>query len=157
MEAQKIDSKQLQQEKHVLKKLQNVKQDHESRVKALEEAQVSNARKAEIITLNLDKVEKALTVLRSAVANQMSWSEIQDIVGQAASQGDAVASRISKLKFEHNKFEMRLPQTLSDEVQVQLMLMVTLTLTAFWFYMGAKLCLTQSIKPSMPMLMITTT
>lgn len=41
MESQKIDMKALQQEKQALKKLENVKRDHEQRLEALHQAQVS--------------------------------------------------------------------------------------------------------------------
>lgn len=41
MESQKIDMKALQQEKQALKKLENVKKDHEQRLEALHQAQVS--------------------------------------------------------------------------------------------------------------------
>lgn len=40
MESQKIDMKALQQEKQALKKLDNVKKDHEQRLEALHQAQV---------------------------------------------------------------------------------------------------------------------
>ena len=40
MESQKIDMKALQQEKQALKKLENVKKDHEQRLEALHQAQV---------------------------------------------------------------------------------------------------------------------
>lgn len=40
MESQKIDMKALQQEKQALKKLENVKRDHEQRLDALHQAQV---------------------------------------------------------------------------------------------------------------------
>ena len=41
MEGQRIDMKALQQEKQAMKKLDNVKKDHEQRLVALHQAQVS--------------------------------------------------------------------------------------------------------------------
>lgn len=41
MESQKLDMKALQQEKQALKKLENVKKDHEQRLEALHQAQVN--------------------------------------------------------------------------------------------------------------------
>lgn len=41
MESQRIDMKALQQEKQALKKLENVKKDHEQRLEVLHQAQVS--------------------------------------------------------------------------------------------------------------------
>lgn len=43
MESQKIDMKALQQEKQALKKLENVRRDHEQRLEALHQAQVSKS------------------------------------------------------------------------------------------------------------------
>lgn len=40
MESQKLDMKALQQEKHALKKLENVRRDHEQRLEALHQLQV---------------------------------------------------------------------------------------------------------------------
>lgn len=40
MESQKIDMKALQQEKQAMKKLENVRKDHEQRLEALHQAQV---------------------------------------------------------------------------------------------------------------------
>ena len=42
VEAQKIEMKSIQQEKNALKKLENVKKDHETRIKSLQELQVYN-------------------------------------------------------------------------------------------------------------------
>lgn len=42
MESQKLDMKALQQEKQALKKLENVKKDHEQRLEALHQAQVKH-------------------------------------------------------------------------------------------------------------------
>lgn len=48
MEGQKLDMKALQQEKQALKKLENVRRDHEQRLEALHQAQV---RSGQIFTL----------------------------------------------------------------------------------------------------------
>ncbi len=40
MESQKLDVKALQQEKHALKKLENVRRDHQQRLETLHQAQV---------------------------------------------------------------------------------------------------------------------
>ena len=42
VEAQKIEMKSVQQEKNALKKLENVKKDHETRIRSLQELQVYN-------------------------------------------------------------------------------------------------------------------
>ena len=112
LEGQKIDAKTLQQEKHILKKLDNIRIDHEQRLKTLETQQIGSRRKGELIKLNLQSVDKALAVIRSALANKMSWSEVAEIVEDAKSLNDPVASKITRLKLDVNKFEMKL----SDDV-----------------------------------------
>ena len=116
IESQKIDAKTLQQEKQVLKKLENVRQDHEQRLKALESAQIGNRRKGELIKINLQTVDKALTVIRSALANKMTWAEVWEIVEEAKASNDPVASKITKLKLQVNKFEMQLSDDIYDSL-----------------------------------------
>ncbi|XP_015913965.2 ribosome quality control complex subunit NEMF [Parasteatoda tepidariorum] len=108
MEGQKIDLKALQKEKEALKKLANVKKDHEQRLSKLHESQAVDIEKAQLIEMNLDLVDKAITVIRSAIANQISWSHIQDLIKEAQFEGDPVASAIKKLKLDINHFTILL-------------------------------------------------
>uniref|UniRef100_A0A3Q0S7P6 Ribosome quality control complex subunit NEMF n=1 Tax=Amphilophus citrinellus TaxID=61819 RepID=A0A3Q0S7P6_AMPCI len=98
MESQKIDMKALQQEKQALKKLENVKRDHEQRLEALHQAQEVDRIKGELVEMNLPVVERALQVVRSALANQVDWTEIGIIVKEAQAAGDPVACAIKELK-----------------------------------------------------------
>uniref|UniRef100_A0A8B9LEM7 Ribosome quality control complex subunit NEMF n=1 Tax=Astyanax mexicanus TaxID=7994 RepID=A0A8B9LEM7_ASTMX len=91
MESQKIDIKALQQEKQAMKKLENVKKDHEQRLEALHQAQEVDRLKGELVEMNLPMVERALQVVRSALANQVDWAEIGLIVKEAQAAGDPVA------------------------------------------------------------------
>merc|ERR1719402_527414 len=52
LEAQKLDLKAVQQEKAVVKKLENVKKDHETRIEKLQELQYLDRRKGEYIEMN---------------------------------------------------------------------------------------------------------
>ncbi|XP_013772570.1 nuclear export mediator factor NEMF-like [Limulus polyphemus] len=108
LEGQKIDLKAIQQEKGALKKLQNIKKDHEQRVSSLQKVQEEDIFKAQAIEINLPLVDKALLVVRSAIANQISWTEIWNIIQEAAVQGDPVAKAIKSLKLEVNHFTMLL-------------------------------------------------
>lgn len=156
MESQKIDMKALQQEKQALKKLENVKRDHEQRLEALHQAQVSisvlfistpqwllsptlfshlkslfiftllnymckttceilshgfqevDRIKGELVEMNLPVVERALQVVRSALANQVDWTEIGIIVKDAQAAGDPVACAIKELKLQTNHITMLL-------------------------------------------------
>lgn len=72
IESQKIDLKAVQQEKQAMKKLENVKKDHMVRIEKLQQDQEVDRRKGELIEFNNKLVDKALTVIRSALANQVS-------------------------------------------------------------------------------------
>ncbi|XP_078591678.1 ribosome quality control complex subunit NEMF-like isoform X2 [Branchiostoma floridae x Branchiostoma japonicum] len=102
LESQRLDLKALQQEKVAIKKLENVKKDHERRLETLQKVQDEDKHKAQLIELNLDLVDKAILVVRSAIANQIDWTEIWDIVKEAQAQGDPVASTIKSLKLDSN-------------------------------------------------------
>ncbi|XP_057638094.1 ribosome quality control complex subunit NEMF isoform X1 [Chionomys nivalis] len=117
IEGQKIDLKALQQEKQALKKLDNVRKDHETRLEALQQAQEIDKLKGELIEMNLQIVDRAIQVVRSALANQIDWTEIGLIVKEAQAQGDPVASAIKELKLQTNHVTMLLrnPYLLSEE------------------------------------------
>ncbi|KAG9481151.1 hypothetical protein GDO78_010418, partial [Eleutherodactylus coqui] len=117
LEGQRIDIKALQQEKQALKKLENVRKDHVERLETLHLSQEVDKVKGELIEVNLDIVDRAVQVVRSALANQIDWTEIGVIVKEAQAQGDPVALAIKELKLEINQITMLLknPFTLSEE------------------------------------------
>uniref|UniRef100_A0AAY4BUH4 Ribosome quality control complex subunit NEMF n=1 Tax=Denticeps clupeoides TaxID=299321 RepID=A0AAY4BUH4_9TELE len=105
---QRIDVKALQQEKQALKKLDNVRKDHEQRLEALHQAQELDCLKGELVEMNLPIVERALQVVQSALANQVDWMEIGQIVKEAQAAGDPVACAIKDLKLKTNHITMLL-------------------------------------------------
>lgn len=107
-ESQKIDMKTLQQEREALKKLSNVKKDHTKRLEELNQVQDIDKRKAELITCNQELVDKALLAIQSAIASQLSWPDIQELVKEAQANGDIVASSIKQLKLEINHISLLL-------------------------------------------------
>ncbi|KAM5129613.1 ribosome quality control complex subunit NEMF [Mantella aurantiaca] len=108
LEGQKIDIKALQLEKQALKKLDNVRKDHVQRLETLQHTQDIDKSKGELIEMNLDIVDRAVQVVRSALANQIDWTEIGQIVKEAQVQGDPVALAIKDLKLQTNHITMLL-------------------------------------------------
>ncbi|XP_041767481.1 nuclear export mediator factor NEMF homolog [Anopheles merus] len=108
LESQKIDLKAFAQEREALKKLSNVKTDHAKRIEELTKAQLEDRKRAELITRNQDLVDKALLAVQSALAAQMSWTDIQDLVKAAQANKDPVASCIRQLKLEINHISLYL-------------------------------------------------
>ena len=62
-------------------------------------------------------MEKALIIIRSALANQLDWAEIKELIAEAAENGDPVASRIKSLNLDINQMSMWLsnPYAFLDE------------------------------------------
>lgn len=107
-ESQKIDVKTMQQEREALKKLSNVKRDHIKRLDELNKWQVYDKHKAELITRNQTLVDNAILAIRSAIATQLPWPEIQNLVKAAQANGDQVAGSIRQLKLEKNHISLYL-------------------------------------------------
>ena len=85
-----------------------INKDHETRLSQLEEEQSKDRECGELIEMNAELVDKALNILRNAIANQIDWKDIEDIVEEAGDNGDPVLSRIRKLKLDINHFTMLL-------------------------------------------------
>ena len=64
----------------------------------MQQEQLLDRRKAELIEMNEALVNNALTVMRSALANQIDWKEIQELLDEAKANKDPVASRYFSLR-----------------------------------------------------------
>ncbi|KAK4883945.1 hypothetical protein RN001_000216 [Aquatica leii] len=115
LEGQKIELKMLQQEKEAVKKLDNIKKDHDHRLTQLEISQEVDKQKAELITRNQELVDNAILAIQSALANQMSWSDIDNLVKDATAKGDPVAKHIKQLKLDTNHISMYLTDPFAGE------------------------------------------
>ncbi|XP_043672655.1 nuclear export mediator factor NEMF homolog [Vespula pensylvanica] len=117
MEGQKLDLKALQKEKEAMKKLENVKKDHSQRLITLEKTQELDKWKAELISRNQSLVDNAIFAIQNALANQVSWPDIQILLKEAQAKGDPIASAIKQLKLETNHIALLLrdPYEDSDE------------------------------------------
>ncbi|XP_060573398.1 LOW QUALITY PROTEIN: ribosome quality control complex subunit NEMF-like [Ruditapes philippinarum] len=114
MESQKMELKTLQQEKTALKKLDNIKKDHEKRVEGLQKEQDVDKKKGQLIEINLDLVDRAILIVRSAIANQIDWTEIHNLVKEAQMDGDPVAMAIKDLKLATNHITLLLQNPYVD-------------------------------------------
>lgn len=118
IETQKQEQKAVNMEKQALKKLENVEKDQKERIEALQLTQEQREHMANRIILNQDLVEKALHLIRSALANQFSWQTIEEMRKSAAQNGDPVARSIDSFKFENNEFSMKLGDPYDEEAEL---------------------------------------
>ncbi|XP_078482629.1 ribosome quality control complex subunit NEMF [Ciona intestinalis] len=130
LESQKNDMKSLQRERAAMRKLENVRKDHESRLNGLRSEQETDETKAALIETNLHLVDQSILVVRSAIANQVDWDEIKMLVKEAQGRGDPVASCIKTLKLETNSMVMAL-RSHDDDDQKPTKIEIDLSLSAY--------------------------
>ncbi|XP_053985136.1 ribosome quality control complex subunit NEMF homolog isoform X2 [Hylaeus volcanicus] len=107
MEGQKLDLKVLQQEREAVKKLENVKKDHDQRLMTLEKTQELDKHKAELITRNHVLVDNAILLIQSALGSQMGWRDIKALLKEVG-KVDPAASTIKELNLETNHVSLML-------------------------------------------------
>ncbi|XP_071079995.1 ribosome quality control complex subunit NEMF-like [Haliotis cracherodii] len=117
LESQRLDVMTLQQEKTALKKLDNVKKDHEKRLNVLQKEQEADILKGQLIEMNLQLVDQAILIVRSALANQIDWTEIWNLVKEAQLTGDPVASAIKSLKLDTNHVTLLLKDPYVGDIE----------------------------------------
>ncbi|KAG1435862.1 hypothetical protein G6F56_013801 [Rhizopus delemar] len=105
-ETQKLELKTRRQEEAALKKLESVRLEQEKRVESLLNQQLTNTRKAQLIELNLQLVDAAITIIRNAVASQMDWQDLGDLVKEEKRRGNPIALMIETLKLETNQITL---------------------------------------------------
>ena len=116
LESQKIEQKAVQQEKEALKKLENVRIDHSKRVAALTRLQEDDAKKGELIELNQALVDDAITQMRTALADQLDWKEIEEHLQEAQEKEVPMALAIKSLSFATNSIVMMLSDPYSNSL-----------------------------------------
>ncbi|CAF1207062.1 unnamed protein product [Rotaria sp. Silwood1] len=115
LEAQRLEGQVVHKEREALKKLENVKKDHQKRLDELQVAQNEDVRKAYFIEMNADLVTRAMAAINTAVANQMSWPEIEELVDEAKQSGDPTARAIQSIKFDINHLTLLLRDPFGDD------------------------------------------
>lgn len=73
LESQKLELRAVQQEREAMKKLENVRKDHDQRLEALEKTQNIDKQKAELITRNQELVDRAILAIQTILANQVNF------------------------------------------------------------------------------------
>lgn len=106
IESQKLELKTRRQEEAALKKLDSVRREQENRVQTLLNQQITNVRKAQLIELNLNLVDAAITIIRNAVASQMDWQDLKDLVKEEKRRENPIALIIETLKLDTNQITL---------------------------------------------------
>ncbi|KAI8338866.1 fibronectin-binding protein A N-terminus-domain-containing protein [Chlamydoabsidia padenii] len=108
IEAQKLEMKARNQENAAIKKLEAVRKEQQGRVANLLDQQTSNTRKAQLIEYNLDLVDAAISIIRNAVASQMDWLDLKELVTEEKRKNNPIALMIDDLKLKTNQITLLL-------------------------------------------------
>ncbi|KAL6234155.1 hypothetical protein BDW75DRAFT_172650 [Aspergillus navahoensis] len=109
IESQKLESRLTERESAAKKKLDSLKNEHEKRIGALEQAQELHIRKASAIQDNLYRVQEAMDAVNGLIAQGMDWVEIARLVEMEQKRGNPVASIIKlPLKLHENTITLLL-------------------------------------------------
>ena len=119
IESQKIESQMKAQENNVLMKLEKVKEDQYKRIRELQTQEEISKYKAHLIEINLEEVEQAINIIRSAIANSIDWKELSNIIKEEKKKGEQIACLIHKLKLETNEISLLLtPKEMEGEEEM---------------------------------------
>ncbi|KAL4910321.1 hypothetical protein BDW74DRAFT_173777 [Aspergillus multicolor] len=112
IESQKLESRLTEREGAAKKKLNALRNEHEKRLGALEQAQELHIRKASAIQDNVYRVQEAMDAVNGLIAQGMDWVEIARLVEMEQKRGNPVASIIKlPLKLYENTITLLLRET----------------------------------------------
>ncbi|CBN79324.1 conserved unknown protein [Ectocarpus siliculosus] len=145
---QKLKQTAMAAEAAVERKVAWIRNDQERRVLALEERQEKMLRHAQLAEAWADEVEKALMVVRSALANGMDWQDLEDLVKAETANGNPIASLIHELRLDRNQVVLSLPtaEDGEDDQLVEVDIMLSAHANARVMYENKKLARAKELK-----------
>ncbi|CAL8464758.1 g4293 [Coccomyxa elongata] len=109
VEGQKAAQARLQAEQAVLSKLDRIRIDQTSRADALEREALEAEAKAHVIEMNAEAVDETINAVRVALAQGLSWAELERLIRDEAAAGNRVAGRVHALHLDRNAITLVLP------------------------------------------------
>ncbi|CAM9229069.1 unnamed protein product, partial [Ectocarpus sp. 4 AP-2014] len=147
---QKLKQTAMAAEAAVERKVAWIRNDQERRVLALEERQEKMLRHAQLAEAWADEVEKALMVVRSALANGMDWQDLEDLVKAETANGNPIASLIHELRLDRNQASIVLSLPTAedgeDDQLVEVDIMLSAHANACVMYENKKLARAKELK-----------
>ena len=126
-ESRSLERQRLRQQQQNAKQLNKVKHGLDNRMNELQTRAANHAHAAYLVQLNASLVDAAINVIRGALANSISWSDIKQLVEQQKQLGHPVAQIISRLRLDQNVIVLMLPDPDNDGANVTVEIDVTLS------------------------------
>ncbi|KAG7840294.1 hypothetical protein KL942_002245 [Ogataea angusta] len=111
LESSKAVLKIQQQQANASKRLQTVKDEHMTKLQRLEEQQVVNYRKGELITFHSEQIEQCKQSVQALLDQQMDWTNIEKLVAMEQKRRNPIANMIKlPLNLAKNEITVLLPE-----------------------------------------------
>ena len=94
IESQKLESRLTEREETAKRKLETARLDHQKRLGGLQQIQELNARKAQAIEANFQKVKEASAAVNALISQSMDWQEIASLIEMEQGRHNIVAEMI---------------------------------------------------------------
>ncbi|EIE22903.1 hypothetical protein COCSUDRAFT_16391 [Coccomyxa subellipsoidea C-169] len=102
VEGQKAEQARLQAEQAALSKLDRIRIDQTGRAEALDREAKEAEAKAQLIEANAEAVDQAINAVRVALAQGLSWAELERLIRDEAAAGNQVAGLVHALHLDRN-------------------------------------------------------
>eukprot|EP00891_Asterochloris_glomerata_P005087 jgi/Astpho2/5087/fgenesh1_pg.00072_%23_10_t len=115
IEGQQAASRQAQQEKAALSKLEKLQLDQGRRAEDLEKNAAEAEEKAAMLEYNLEAADAAIQAVREALASGLDWRELGQMIKAERRAGNPVAGLIESLQLERNSITLLLANYYDDQ------------------------------------------
>ena len=97
------------QEQLAKKKLDDARSENVKRIQALQDMQITNERKGNLIITHADQIEEAKNAIQGLIDQQLDWSTIEKLIKTEQKKKNRIAEMIQlPLKLEQNKIDIKL-------------------------------------------------
>ncbi|KAH6573787.1 hypothetical protein BSLG_006397 [Batrachochytrium salamandrivorans] len=115
MESQKLDLRAHQAEAAAAKKLESVKSAHATQIRNFQQSLESNEHYALAIETHLEAIDSVLQTVQSFLASGMDWKDLENLVREETSNGNAMARMIVGFKLQVGMITVELANPNSRE------------------------------------------
>ena len=116
LSSQRMKLKSLQFETNAAQKIEKIKNDQKKRITDLEVGVDDARRKAELIEINSEQVDKAIVIVNSALDSGMEWDTLGELIDfEQRVNNNPIALLIVGMELEDNKIILELPDSGENE------------------------------------------
>lgn len=109
-EKEKDQTRRITKEAEIWKKMEKIKNDQESRIKALQQGQDLLERKAKLIEQHVDEIDSIIKIINTMVMSGVKWADIWKNIKDEKKRGNVFANLIHSIDLINDKITVMLNQ-----------------------------------------------